>query len=75
MVELLKIGRSQGIRILNAFIEKAKLEDCNLDLTLVEQRLLLISSKLKPRADWKAQIEALGVEPLDTEWLNADLNA
>ena len=51
MVQLLRIGRSQGIRILNAFIEKAKLEDCNLDLTLVEQRLLLISSKLKPRAD------------------------
>jgi hypothetical protein len=31
MVELLKIGRSQGIRILNAFIEKAKLEDCELN--------------------------------------------
>jgi hypothetical protein len=51
MVELFKIVHSQGIRILKAFIEKAKLEDCNLDLTLVEQRLLLISSKLKLRAD------------------------
>jgi hypothetical protein len=73
---LLKIGRSQGIRILNAFIEKAKLEDCELNWNLVEQWLLLISPKLKPRADWKAQqIEALGVEPLDSDWLNADLNA
>ena len=53
------------------FIEKAKLEDCELNLNLVEQRLLLISPKLKPRADWKAQIEALG----DSDWLNADLNA
>ena len=51
MVELFKIVHSQGIRILKAFIEKAKLEDCNLDLTLVEQRLLLISPKLKPHAD------------------------
>ena len=75
MVELVKIGHSQGIRILKAFMENAKLEYCELNLNLVEQRLLLISPKLKPRADWKSQIEALGVEPLDTEWLNADLNA
>ena len=34
--------------------------------------LLLV---LKLCADWKAQIEALDVEPLDTKWLNADLNS
>jgi len=38
---LVKIGNSQGIRIPKAFIEKAKLEDCELDLTLVEQGLLI----------------------------------
>ena len=75
MVELVKIGHSQGIRILKAFMENAKLEYCELNWNLVEQRLLLISPKLKPRADWKAQIEALGVEPLDSDWLNAALNA
>ena len=51
MLQLLRIGHLYSIHILKAFIEKAKLEDCNLDLTLVEQRLLLISPKLKPRAD------------------------
>lgn len=71
---MVKIGNSQGIRIPKAFIEKAKLEDCELDLTLMEQGLL-ISANLKPRADWKAQVETLGVEPLDSEWLNADLNS
>ena len=73
MVRLLNIGHSKGNHITKMFIEKAKLEDCELNLNLVEQRLLLISPKQKPRTDWKAQIEALGVEPLD--WLNADLNA
>ncbi len=70
---MVKIGNSQGIRIPKAFIEKAKLEDCELDLTLMEQGLL-ISANLKPRADWKAQVETLGVEPLDSDLLNADLN-
>ncbi len=36
---------------------------------------LIVSTNLKPRADRKAQIDALGVEPLDSEWLNADLNS
>jgi antitoxin MazE len=71
---LVKIGNFQGIRIPKAFIEKAKLEDCELDLTLMEQGLL-ISANLKPRADWKAQVETLGVEPLDSDLLNADLNS
>jgi antitoxin component of MazEF toxin-antitoxin module len=38
---LVKIGNSQGNCILNAFVEKLKLEDCELDLTLVEQGLLI----------------------------------
>ena len=75
MLQLLKIDHSKGNHITKTHIEKAKLEDCELNWNLVEQRLLLISPKLKPRADWKAQIEALGVEPLDSDWLNADLNA
>ena len=73
-VQLVKIRHSQGNRILNSFVEKAKIEDCELDLNLVEQELP-ISTKQKTRTDWKAQIETLGVEPLDTKWLNADLNS
>jgi antitoxin MazE len=38
---LVKIGNFQGIRIPKAFIEKAKIEDCELDLTLHEQGLLI----------------------------------
>jgi hypothetical protein len=40
-VQLVKIRHSQGNRILNSFVEKAKLEDCELDLTLHEQGLLI----------------------------------
>lgn len=72
MVQLVKIGNSQGIRIPKAFVEQAKLQGCELDLRLVEHGLL-ISPKQHPRANWKAQIEALGTEPLDNEWLEADL--
>lgn len=72
MVQLVKIGNSQGIRIPRAFIEQAKLQGCELDLQLVEHGLL-ISPKRHPRANWKAQVEALGTEPVDSEWLEADL--
>lgn len=72
MVQLVKIGNSQGIRIPRAFIKQAKLSDCELDLRLVDNGLL-ISPKQRPRANWKAEIEALGVEPVDSEWLEADL--
>lgn len=72
MVQLVKIGNSQGIRIPKIFIEQAKLNDCELNLRLVEHGLL-ISPKQHPRANWKAQVEALGTEPLDAEWLEADL--
>jgi antitoxin component of MazEF toxin-antitoxin module len=47
---LVKIGNFQGIRIPKAFIEKAKIEDCELDLNLVEQELP-ISTKQKTRTD------------------------
>ena len=72
MVQLVKIGNSQGVRIPRAFIKQAKLSGCELDLRLVENGLL-ISPKHRPRADWKAEIEALGIEPMDSEWLEADL--
>lgn len=74
MVQLVRVGNSQGIRIPKVLIEQAKLRDCELNLSVVEHGLL-ISPKQSPRASWKAQIEALGTEPLDTEWLNADLTA
>ena len=74
MVQLVRVGNSQGIRIPKVLIEQAKLRDCELNLSVVEHGLL-ISPKQSPRASWKAKIEALGSEPLDTEWLNADLIA
>lgn len=74
MVQLVRVGNSQGIRIPKILIEQAKLKDCELNLRVVEHGLL-ISPNPRPRTNWKAQIEALGVEPLDTEWLNADLTA
>lgn len=74
MVQLVRVGNSQGIRIPKILIEQAKLKDCELNLSVVEHGLL-ISPNPRPRTNWKAQIEALGVEPLDTEWLNADLTA
>ena len=76
MTRLIQIGNSKGIRIPKPLVKQAKLEDIELELVLVEGGLLIAPVRHKPRANWKAQIEAALAnqdETLDHEWLEAPL--
>lgn len=76
MTHLVKIGNSQGIRIPKPFIEQAELQNCELELQLVDDGLLISPIK-KARAGWKKKVDATllesGAENLDTEWLDSSL--
>ena len=78
MAHLVKIGSSQGIRIPKLLIEQAHLEGKELDIQLVNQGILVASSK-KPRENWKKAIETIlatnGLEATDSEWLDASLTS
>ena len=78
MVQLVRIGNSQGIRIPKAFIEQADLEGKKLKLEVFKDGLLVSHSK-KPREGWKEAIEATiktyGQETPDSEWLDAPLTS
>lgn len=55
MTTLIKIGNSQGIRIPKALIEQAKLQDCEISLSVVENGLLLKPTRKlnkKVRENW-----------------------
>lgn len=55
MTTLIKIGNSQGIRIPKALIEQAKLQDCEISLSVVENGLLLEPKRKltkKVRTNW-----------------------
>jgi len=76
MAHLVQIGNSRGIRIPKSIIEQAQLDGKELKLQVVEEGLLIISSK-HPRADWELTINsalaAYGEEPIDEDWLDASL--
>jgi len=76
MTHLIKIGNSQGIRIPKPIIEQAHLVGKELELKVVNEGLLISPSK-KPREGWEQRIEDTlsthGAEPLDSEWLDAEL--
>ena len=78
MVQLVKIGNSQGIRIPKPLVEQARLEGRELKLQVVSNGLLVTPSK-RAREGWKESIEAAiaahGVEAVDNEWLDATLTA
>ena len=58
MAHLIKIGNSQGIRIPEALIQQAHLENQELTLQVVENGLLITPTK-KVRADWEEQFKKL----------------
>jgi len=76
MTHLVKIGNSQGIRIPKPFIEQAQLQNCELELQLVNNGLLITPIK-KARDGWKNSVDTtllkFGSENLDTEWLDSSL--
>ena len=78
MVQLVKIGNSQGIRIPKPLIEQAHLEGKELDLKLVDNGLL-ITSVQEPRKGWAQAIEKIiathGQEAIDDDWLDFPLDS
>jgi len=78
MVQLVKIGNSQGIRIPKPLIEQADLTGHELKLKLVNNGLLITPEK-EPRKGWKKAIEqtieARGQEIVDEAWLDLPLQA
>lgn len=78
MVQLVKIGDSQGIRIPKPLIEQAHLEGKDLRLQIVDDGLLITPEK-KARDGWKQAIEQTiavqGHEILDEKWLDLPLDS
>jgi antitoxin MazE len=58
MAHLIKIGNSQGIRIPQALIQEAQLENQELTLQVVENGLLITPIK-NARAGWEEQFKNL----------------
>lgn len=76
MAHLVSIGNSQGVRIPKILIKQARLENKELSFKVVDNGLLITPTKTA-RANWLKQCEAIittsGQEPLDHEWLDANL--
>jgi antitoxin MazE len=72
MAHLVRIGNSFGIRIPKVIIEQARLHDGKLSLKVVDGGLL-ITPEIRPRANWSAQVQALGMEERNKQWLDAHL--
>jgi antitoxin MazE len=77
MPRLIQIGNLRGIRIPEAFIQQADLEETELEFVLVEDGLLIKPVRHRVRQGWEKQIReailAHGSEIVDTEWLDAPL--
>jgi len=75
MTKLIKIGNSKGIRIPKAIIEKANLEDKNIDIIIQDDGILLKPIDKNPRANWDKMIEEeLKSNKSDDELLDFDLD-
>jgi antitoxin MazE len=77
MVQLVKIGNSQGIRIPKPLVEQAHLQNKELKLQIVDDGLLITPEK-KPREGWQQAIEHIlaiqGREQPDQAWLDMPLD-
>ena len=75
-VNVVKIGNSKGIRIPKKVLDQCHVDGA-LDLSVENSVITLKPMHRKPREGWAEAIEATnkkyGVEPLDEEWLEADL--
>jgi len=75
-VNVVKIGNSKGIRIPKKILDQCHVDD-SLELSVENNVIILKPMHRKPREGWAEAIVASrkkhGVEPLDQEWLEADL--
>ncbi len=75
-LNIVKIGNSKGIRIPKKILDQCQMGD-TLELEVQDNNIVLKPIHKKPREGWAEAIEASnkkhGEEPLDHEWLEADL--
>lgn len=78
MVQLIKIGNSQGVRIPKALIKQAELNNQQLQFIITDEGLLIKPLK-KPRSSWENSVkEAQSTYQLNDEeslWLDAPLSS
>lgn len=55
MTKIIQIGNSQGIRIPKSLIEQAKLQNCDIELSVVKNGLLLSPKQNKVRENWDSE--------------------
>jgi antitoxin MazE len=77
MANLIQIGASWGVRIPEALIQRAGLEETEFEFVLVEDGLLIKPIRSQVRQGWEKQIreamQAHGSEIIDSEWLDTPL--
>jgi antitoxin MazE len=77
MPQLIQIGNSRGIRIPEALIQQAGLEDMELEFALVKDGLLIKPVRYRVHQGWEKQvqeaIQVYGSEEMDSDWLDAPL--
>lgn len=66
MAHLIKIGNSQGIRIPQALIKQADLQDKEIEIHVVENGLL-VAPVIKPRRGWEEQFKRLSQSEMKNE--------
>ncbi len=75
-INVVKIGNSKGVRIPKKILDQCQVEE-KLELIVKNNVIMLKPVHKKPREGWAEAIEAIhqkhGEEPLDKDWLEADL--
>jgi antitoxin component of MazEF toxin-antitoxin module len=61
MVQLIAIGNSRGVRIPANLIKLAHLSESDIDFEVVENGLLLKTTKKHPRANWSQALKSAGL--------------
>jgi len=78
MAHSIKIGNSQGLRILKPLVHQAGLENKKLKFQVINGGIFVTSVE-KSRNGWKEAIEktiaAQGIDETDSEWLDAELTS
>ncbi|MCF6317844.1 MAG: AbrB/MazE/SpoVT family DNA-binding domain-containing protein [Proteobacteria bacterium] len=78
MVQLIKSGNSQGVRIPQALIKQAELDNQQLKFELLDEGLLIKPIK-KPRSSWQNSIQEAQTKykltSEENEWLDLPLSS
>jgi antitoxin MazE len=71
-----RLGNSQGVTIPRNVLDEAGFAiDSTIDMTVDGPTIILRKVASHPREGWAEAAAAIANEPLDREWLDADLDA